>query len=66
MHWSNIEEIAVQLEESYAEEEIPEYSLSYFKEMVLSLSNFEDHEVEVSDSTLKQIIEHWVDLRNIK
>jgi FeS assembly protein IscX len=64
MHWSDIEEIAVQLEESYAEEEIPEYSLPYLKEMVLSLPNFEDHEIEVKESTMKQILEHWIDIRN--
>ncbi len=27
MHWSDIEEIAVELEDSYAEEEIPEYNI---------------------------------------
>jgi FeS assembly protein IscX len=64
MHWSDIEEIAVQLEESYAEEEIPEYNLPYLKEMVLSLLNFEDHEIEVKESTMKQILEHWIDIRN--
>ena len=35
MHWSDIEEIAVHLEESHAEEEIPEYNLPYLKEMGL-------------------------------
>jgi len=64
MHSSDIEEIAVHLEESYAEEEIPEYNLPYLKEMVLSLSNFEDHEIEVEESTIKQILEHWIDIRS--
>jgi FeS assembly protein IscX len=64
MHWSDIETIATELEEAYSEEEIPEYNLLYLKEMVLSLSSFEDHEVEVEDSVLKQIIEHWLDIRN--
>lgn len=63
MHWSNIEELAVELEESYAEEEIPEYNLSYLKEMVLSLADFEDQEVEVSDDNLKQILESWIEYR---
>jgi len=66
MHWSDIEEIAVHLEESYAEEEIPEYNLPYLKEMVLSLPNFDEHEIEVSDSNLKQILEHWIDIRGEK
>lgn len=64
MHWSDIEELVNGLEESYAEEEIPEYSLDYLKEMVLSLSDFEDQEVEVSDDHLKKILESWIDLRN--
>jgi len=66
MHWSDIEDIAEQLELAYAEEEIPEYNLPYLKEMVLSLPDFEDHEVEVSNSTLKQILEYWLDIRNEK
>ncbi len=64
MHWSDIETIAIELEEAYSDEEIPEYNLPYLKEMVLSLPGFEDHEVEVEESILKQIIEHWVDIRN--
>ena len=63
MHWSDIEEIVAGLEEAYAEEEIPEYNLEYLKEMVLSLSEFEDQEVEVSDDNLKQILESWIELR---
>jgi FeS assembly protein IscX len=66
MHWSDIEKIATELEESYSEEEIPEYNLPYLEEMVLSLSTFEDHEVEVEEAVLKQIIEHWIDIRNEK
>ena len=64
MHWSDIEKIAIELEEAYSEEEIPEYNLSYLEEMVLSLPTFEDHEVEVEEAVLKQIIEHWIDIRN--
>ncbi|PCJ25782.1 MAG: Fe-S assembly protein IscX [Rickettsiales bacterium] len=64
MHWSDIEDIASKLEESYAEEEIPEYNLPYLQEMVLSLAGFDDHEVEVSDITLKQTLECWIDIRN--
>ncbi len=63
MHWNDIEEIVINLEESYEEEEIPEYNLPYLKEMVLSLPNFEDHEVEVSDTIMKQILEHWLEVR---
>ncbi len=63
MHWNDIEEIAEALEDAYSEEEIPEYNLPYLKEMVYSLSQFEDHEIEVDDSILKQIIENWLELR---
>jgi len=66
MHWSDIEKIATELEEAYSEEEIPEYNLPYLEEMVLSLPTFEDHEVEVEEAVLKQIIEHWIDIRNEK
>ena len=53
MHWSDIEEIVENLEETYSEEEIPnENDLLYLKEMVLSLSDFEDHEVEVDSEHL--------------
>ena len=64
MHWSDIEKIAMELEEAYSEEEIPEYNLPYLEEMALSLPTFEDHEVEVKETTLKKIIEYWIDIRN--
>jgi FeS assembly protein IscX len=64
MHWNDIEEIVENLEETYSEEEIPnENDLLYLKEMVLSLSDFEDHEVEVDSEHLKRIMEYWLDLR---
>jgi len=64
MNWNNIEEIAKNLEESYSEEEIPdENDLAYLKEMVISLNDFEDHDVEVDDDHLKLIMEYWLELR---
>ena len=64
MNWNNIEEIAKNLEESYSEEEIPdENDLAYLKEMVMSLNDFEDHDVEVDDDHLKLIMEYWLELR---
>lgn len=64
MNWNNIEEIAKNLEETYSEEEIPnENDLAYLKEMVISLNDFEDHEVEVDDDHLKLIMEYWLELR---
>lgn len=64
MNWNNIEEIAKNLEETYSEEEIPnENDLAYLKEMVMSLNDFEDHDVEVDDDHLKLIMEYWLELR---
>ncbi len=64
MNWNNIEEIAKNLEETYSEEEIPkENDLAYLKEMVISLNDFEDHDVEVDDDHLKLIMEYWLELR---
>jgi FeS assembly protein IscX len=65
MHWSDVEEIVEALEETYSEEEIPEYNKSYLVEMVLSLPEFDDHEIEPTDVILKQIIESWLDMRSI-
>ena len=64
MNWNDIEEIAKNLEENYADEEVPENNLSYLREMVLSLTDFESHEEEVEDLTLKRIIEQWLELRS--
>jgi FeS assembly protein IscX len=64
MNWNNIEEIAKNLEETYSEEEIPnENDLAYLKEMVISLNDFEDHDVEVDDDHLKRIMEYWLEFR---
>lgn len=63
MHWNDIDDIVDALEETYGDEEIPENDLPYLKEMVLSLPDFEDHEVEVDSQRLKQIMEHWLEIR---
>ena len=60
----NGEEIVENLEETYSEEEIPsEDDLPYLQEMVLSLSDFEDHEIEVDQERLKRIMEYWLERR---
>lgn len=64
MHWSDIEDIADSLEEHYSEEEVPEHNLRDLKEMVLSIPEFEDREVEVEDFTLKRILEQWLEIRS--
>ena len=61
---SSLTAIAKNLEETYSEEEIPnENDLAYLKEMVMSLNDFEDHDVEVDDDHLKRIMEYWLELR---
>lgn len=55
MRWSDIEG------NHTLKKKIPEYNLLYLKEMVLCLPNFDEHKIEVSDSNLKQILEHWID-----
>jgi FeS assembly protein IscX len=64
MHWNDVEEIAEALEENYSDEEASELKLSEIEEMVRSLSEFEDHDVDVTRTRLKEIQEAWLDLRN--
>jgi FeS assembly protein IscX len=66
MHWSDIEEIVEHLEDLYGDEEIPEYNLPVLKEMVYSIDEFDDHEVDVDEEVLRQIIEHWIEIRDQK
>ncbi len=64
MHWNNIESIVESLEDLYGNEDIPENDLPYLHEMVLSIPEFEDSEVEVEEDHLKVILEAWIDFRN--
>lgn len=64
MRWKDAEEISNSLEDHFSEEEIPENNLAYLEEMVISLSDFEDHDIEPSEYDLKRILEYWLDLRN--
>lgn len=66
MHWNDIDAIAQSLEELYSNEDIPENDLPYLHEMVLSIPEFEDNEIEVEDDHLKVILEAWIDFRNEK
>ena len=67
MRWSDIEKIVGHLEITYLDEEIPdEDHLDYLKEMVFSLSEFEEHEIEADREQLKRIMEHWMEIREQK
>mgnify|MGYP001796368753 CR=1 FL=1 len=63
MRWNDINQIVESLEDIYANEDIPEDDLKYLHEMILSIPEFEDHDREVSDDHLENIIEHWSDIR---
>ncbi len=63
MHWRDVEEIAISLEENYPDEDIDELKFKDLKELVKSLSDFDDHEVETSNEMLQEILEAWKELR---
>jgi FeS assembly protein IscX len=64
MHWEDVEEIAEHLEENYSDEDIEGLKLSEVEEMVRSLSDFEDHDEEVSRERLKEVVEAWLKIRS--
>ncbi|WP_342270377.1 Fe-S cluster assembly protein IscX [Rickettsia endosymbiont of Orchestes rusci] len=63
MHWLDVEEIASQLEENYHDEYVPHMKLLDLQQMITSLSDFEDHEVEVQRATLEEIRDKWEEIR---
>lgn len=63
MHWLDVEEIASQLEENYHDEYDPNMKLLDLQQMITSLSDFEDHEVEVQRATLEEIRDQWKEIR---
>lgn len=63
MHWRDVEEIAISLEENYPDEDIDELKFKDLKELVKSLSDFDDHEVETSNEMLQEILEAWKEIR---
>lgn len=65
MQWNNVEEIAKALEEDYPDEGIDELSLQDLEDLIKSLEDFEDNEVEVNKEVLKEIKEAWGEIRNI-
>jgi len=63
MHWRDIEEIAEHLEDYYSDDYNSNMKLSVLKEMITSLTDFEDHEVDVKGETLEEILEKWREIR---
>ncbi|CAF1506085.1 unnamed protein product [Rotaria sp. Silwood2] len=64
MHWNDVDEIAIHLEENYPDEDISELTIQDLEDLVKSLSEFDDHEVETNREVLKEILEAWEELRN--
>ncbi|WP_316352994.1 Fe-S cluster assembly protein IscX [Candidatus Trichorickettsia mobilis] len=60
---NNIEEIAEFLEDNYPEEDISLIKLTYLEEMIRSLSELEDEEIQLSKEILQEIKETWLVLR---
>jgi FeS assembly protein IscX len=63
MHWNDVEEIAINLEENYLDEDISELTLQNLEELIKSLSDFDDHEVETTKELLKEILDAWQEIR---
>lgn len=64
MHWNDVDEIAIHLEENYPDEDISELIIQDLEDLVKSLSEFDDHEVETNREVLKEILEAWEEIRN--
>ncbi|MCC8417123.1 MAG: Fe-S cluster assembly protein IscX [Rickettsia endosymbiont of Bryobia graminum] len=64
MHWKDVEKIAESLEREYHDEDISELPIQDLEDLVKSLDDFEDNEVEVNKEVLKEIQEAWEEIRN--
>lgn len=65
MHWRDIDEIAVQLEEHCNEhfENIKlSHALSKMEKLIRELEGFEDVEEDVKEVTLEEILEKWEEI----
>lgn len=63
MHWRDVEEIAISLEENYPDEDIESLKFQDIEELVRSLSDFDDHEIETSNNVLQEILEAWKEVK---
>lgn len=63
MHWNDVEEIAIELDANYPDEDISELTIKDLEDLVKSLSEFDDHEVETNKEVLKEILEAWEEIR---
>ncbi|MFU7502354.1 MAG: Fe-S cluster assembly protein IscX [Candidatus Tisiphia sp.] len=63
MHWHDVDEIAISLEKNYSDEDISELTLKYLEDLIKSLSDFDDHEIE-TNKVLKEILEAWKEIKD--
>ncbi|MGI4775756.1 MAG: Fe-S cluster assembly protein IscX [Janthinobacterium lividum] len=63
MHWSDVEEIVMGLEENYSDEDLNTIKLPDLEEMVRSLVDFEDQETTVTKKLLNDVLEAWLEHR---
>lgn len=68
MNWIDIDDIVSALEECYSDdvdtiEDVEEIKISYLKEIILALNDFEEHDVSVDNSLLIDIKEAWCDFK---
>ena len=64
MYADDVEKIAEFLEDNYPEEDIALIKLAYLEEMVRSLNELEDEEIQLSKEKLQEIKETWLMLRD--
>ncbi|WP_250311735.1 Fe-S cluster assembly protein IscX [Rickettsia endosymbiont of Oedothorax gibbosus] len=64
MHWNDVDEIAMSLEENYPDEDISELTLKDLEDLIKSLSDFDDHEIETNKEVLKEILEAWREMKD--
>ncbi len=64
LKWSNIYDIAIELEENYPEEEILTLSFTKFHQLIVSLPNFIDNPENSNEGILEAIQMAWIEERN--
>ncbi len=64
MHWHDVDEIAISLEKNYSDEDISELTVKDLEDLIKSLSDFDDHEIETNKEVLKEILEAWKEIKD--
>ncbi len=63
LKWSNIYDIAIELEESYPNEDILKLSFTKLHQMIVSLKNFKDDPNGSNEGVLESIQMAWLEER---